>query len=75
MEPKLVPDEFKVLKRPDGGNVVFFAAVPIYREEMGIKVKEGAERLEGLFEEFGVTELVDPKRVNVGSQGQRASIH
>ena len=75
MEPKLVPDGFKVLKRPDGGNVVFFAAVPIYREEMEIKVKEGAERLGELFDEFKVTELVDPKRVNVGAQGQRASIH
>jgi hypothetical protein len=74
-EPKLFRDAFKVLKRRDGGNIVFFAAVPIYREEMELKIGEGAEKLEELLEEFKVTELVDPKRVNVGVRGQRPSIH
>ena len=67
-EPKLVPDAFKLLKRQDCGQIVFFAAVPVYREEMAIKIAEGAERLEELFQEFSVTELVDPKRINVGAQ-------
>ena len=68
MEPKLVPDAFKLLKRQDGSQIVFFAAVPVYREEMSIKIAEGTEKLEELFEEFKVTELIDPTRINVGAK-------
>lgn len=65
MEPKLVSDEFKRLLRPDGTKVFFHAAVPVYREEMALKIAQGAERLEELFAEFGITELLAPQRVNV----------
>jgi hypothetical protein len=67
-EPKLMPDDFKLLKRQDGSRVFFFAAVPIFREEMAVKIAEGTERLEELFEEFHVTELVDPKRTNAAAK-------
>ena len=42
----------------------FLAAVPVYKEEMALKISDGAERLEELFGECGITELVDAKRVN-----------
>lgn len=65
LEPKLVNDEFKVMKRSDGVKTWFLAAVPIYREEMDLKLSDGTERLEQLFAAAGVTELVDAKRRNV----------
>jgi hypothetical protein len=65
LEPKLVTEGFKYLTRKEGGQIWFIAAVPVYKEEMELKLSEGAERLEQLFAEFGVTELVDPNRINV----------
>jgi hypothetical protein len=39
----------------------------VYKEEMALKISEGAERLETLFGETGITELVDSKRTNVAA--------
>lgn len=66
-EPKLVPDSFKLVTRPDGTKIFFFAVVPVYKEEMAIKIAQGAEKLEELFEECAITELIDPNRKNVGA--------
>jgi Suppressor of fused protein (SUFU) len=68
LEPKLVPDAFKLLKRTNGTQILFFAAVPVYREEMAMKIADGAGRLEELFGECKITELVDPNRINVGAK-------
>jgi hypothetical protein len=68
VEPKLAPDGFKQLTGKDGSKIWFLAAVPVYKEEMALKISEGAMRLEELFEEFGVTELVDTKRINVAAR-------
>ena len=38
--------------------------VPVYKEEMDFKLREGAEKLQDLFVEKGITELVDPRRTN-----------
>lgn len=65
LEPRLVPDEFKIMERSDGGKTWFLAAVPLYREEMNLKLSQGTEKLEELFAAASVTELIDPKRVNV----------
>lgn len=65
LEPKLVKEEFKLMTRSDGARTWFLAAVPVYKEEMDLKLSNGAERLEELFAQSGVTELVDPKRINV----------
>ena len=65
LEPRLVPDEFKIMKRADGGKTWFLGAVPLYKEEMELKLSQGTERLEELFAAAGVTELIDPKRTNV----------
>ena len=70
VEPKLAPESFKRLTRKDGRKIWFLAAVPVYKEEMALKISEGADRLEGLFGEFGVTELIDTKRINVAAKTQ-----
>ena len=40
---------------------------PIYRSEMDLKLKMGAEHLDDLFEERQVTELLDPARPDVAT--------
>jgi len=65
LEPKLVGDQFKLMSRSDGAKTWFLAAVPVYKEEMELKLSQGAEKLEELLTAAGVTELVDPKRINV----------
>ncbi len=65
LEPKLVGDQFKLMSRSDGAKTWFLAAVPVYNEEMELKLSQGAEKLEELLTAAGVTELVDPKRINV----------
>jgi hypothetical protein len=61
LEPRLVDDAFKVMTI-DGRNTLFHAAVPVYKEEMDLKIREGAEKLQDLFVASGITELVNPKR-------------
>jgi len=51
----------------DGRKTLFHAAVPVYREEMDLKLREGAEKLQELFVQRGITELVDPLRTNAVS--------
>jgi hypothetical protein len=68
LEPKLAPDQFKHLARKDGSKIWFLAAVPVYKEEMALKIPEGVERLEEIFSEAGITELVDAKRINVAAR-------
>jgi len=67
LEPQLVSDQFKVMTSEDGRKTLFHAAVPVYREEMDLKLREGAEKLQELFVQRGITELVDPLRTNAVS--------
>jgi Suppressor of fused protein (SUFU) len=64
LEPRLVSDGFKVMTSDDGRKTLFHAAVPVYKEEMDLKLKEGAEKLQDLLVAKGITELVDPHRAN-----------
>jgi hypothetical protein len=64
LEPQLVSDPFKVMTSDDGRKILFHAAIPVYKEEMDLKLRKGAEKLQELFVEEGITELVDPRRTN-----------
>ena len=66
-DPKLVPEAFKCLVREDGSKIFFHAALPVYREEMAMKIAQGSKKLQQMFAEFGVTELLDPRRINVAT--------
>ena len=65
LEPSLVKEEFKVMTRSDGSKTWFVAAVPVYKEEMDVKLTQGTEKLQELFSAAGVNELINPTRVNV----------
>jgi len=39
--------------------------IPVYKEEMDYKLEEGTDALLDLFDEYGISELVDIDRPNV----------
>ena len=64
--PVEAPDGFHDgLVRRDGQPVLFWALLPLYREEMELKLREGAEALLERFERHDLTAVVDPRRPNV----------
>ena len=60
MEKDLTP-----LRIRDDKVVNFLSLVPIYKEEMELKLKGGVEALLPRFDEYNITELLDLKRRNV----------
>lgn len=60
-----VPGEEKMVRcpMPDGSNVCFYQVLPLYREEMELKVDTNAEKLFGRFA-GALSPIVDPRRRN-----------
>jgi hypothetical protein len=52
-------------KSKSGDEVFFWAAVPIYAEELQFKLTHGIDQLLDLFDKHKVTDRIDTKRVNV----------
>jgi Suppressor of fused protein (SUFU) len=65
MPPLLTPEEFAELTLPDGRVVHFYAVVAMHADEMELKLRKGADHVAELFDQAGVTELVDPNRPSV----------
>lgn len=65
VRPKSVSTEFWQLPVRQDKTVHFFAVMPLFRGEMELKLTQGAETLEQLFERHKVSEIVDPKRRDV----------
>jgi len=62
--PLLVDDEFQILELEDR-NIFFHALLPIYSDELDLKLKEGVEALFDGFDRDGVCELLNPKRPSI----------
>jgi hypothetical protein len=58
----LLPEEFHTLKISDEKTIHFFSAVPLYVEELDLKLQEGAEALEERFRALGLSEVLNPTR-------------
>ena len=43
----------------------FYSLVPVYQEEMDFKLQQGCDALLKKFDQFHVTDLIDPRRTNV----------
>ena len=59
---RTAPEEFWRLKISEEKTVYFWAVVPLYPEEMKLKLKDGTEPLLDLLAQNNVTELFDPNR-------------
>ena len=64
MPPIGSPTEFGRLNINDEKTIHFYAFVPIYREEMELKLDQGLDPLIDKLDAHGVTELLDVQRVN-----------
>ncbi|HET7230202.1 MAG TPA: suppressor of fused domain protein [Longimicrobium sp.] len=60
----LLPDVGQMML-PSGQRVNFLCMVPLYTEELELKVERGSVVLLELFDQHGVNELIRPGRVNV----------
>jgi hypothetical protein len=66
--PLIVPDEFRELSVTPEMSIHFYGVIPIYQEEMDLKLKKGAEELYDLFDKHEVSELLDVNRKNVAKK-------
>jgi hypothetical protein len=63
--PLLFGDGFRSLKISEGKTINIYALLPIYKEEMEFKLKQGGEKLYERFDREGINELLDINRKNV----------
>ena len=63
--PLSLGDEIHRLERANGTVVRFWNLLPLYAEEMELKLREGAEALFELLDRVGAADVVDPRRPNV----------
>jgi len=63
----LSPDFFRLTTK-DGEIITFYMIVPLYQEEMDLKLKSGAEELEKRFEKEDIDFVLDIRRRNVAKK-------
>lgn len=68
LPPATLPREARVIETTRDVPITLFALVPLYAEEMNLKLGRGTRPLVRLLEEAGVNEVVAPKRRNVALQ-------
>ena len=59
------PEPFGKVIRPEGGHVNIYSAYPIYTGERALEQREGVLRLLDLFQEHGISRVVDLHRPNM----------
>jgi len=67
-QPKNFSKDFLELKISPEKTIYFYSVLPIYREELELKLKKGATALWGRFDKLGVSELVDVSRKNTAQK-------
>jgi len=59
-----LPEEFRELKVSEDKTINFFCLYPLYKEEMEFKLQDGYEALMEKFDEYEVSDVIDPDRSN-----------
>jgi hypothetical protein len=67
--PYGLPSDFHQLMIGGGDPISFYVLVPLYREEIEMKLKKGAELLQAKLEKHRINQVVDVLRKNVASRG------
>jgi hypothetical protein len=60
-----VPDEFHTLRIDEAKEITFFSVVPLYADEMALKLREGVDELLDKFDSAELTDVIDPLRRSV----------
>jgi hypothetical protein len=63
-----VSEEFYTLTIDAEKQIEFFSMVPLYQEEMDLKLRKGTDALLEKFDKQGVTDIVDLNRKNVAKK-------
>lgn len=69
LDSNSLPGRFLVLQGPGGREIHFLTAVPLYWEELQLKLREGTDALLDAFGRHGITDLIDPRRPNAALGG------
>ena len=65
LRPKLIPPDAQVIHVRKNGHIQLWGVYPLHHEELELKQRQGSSGIETLFEENGITELLDPQRLSV----------
>ncbi|HIE4564155.1 TPA: suppressor of fused domain protein [Stenotrophomonas maltophilia] len=65
LPPVTPPEDFAALALEDGKVISFMTIIPLYPEEMELKLKKGAEALLDRFDAKNIQDVIEPGRVNV----------
>ena len=68
LESNTLPRRFQVLRGPGGREIHFLVVVPLYWEELQLKLRQGTQALLRAFAAHGVTDLIDPNRTNAARE-------
>lgn len=63
-----VPEAFANLEINEDKIIEFFSIVPLYDEEMSLKLNKGSDPLLDKFDKYGVSDLIIPDRKNVAKK-------
>jgi hypothetical protein len=75
LHPRMLSERFGTLRAPGGREINFLAAIPLYQEELELKLREGTAALVDAMVEHGVTDCIDPHRTNVALRNWRGPGH
>lgn len=65
LPPVNAPEDFGHLVIDAHKTIVFMSIVPLYPEEMALKLKKGSDALLDAFDAKGISDIIEPGRVNV----------
>lgn len=68
LPPVTTPEAFAELELDDGKRISFMTLIPLYPEEMDLKLKKGAEALLDRFDAKNIQDVIEPGRVNVAKK-------
>jgi hypothetical protein len=63
-----VPDGFYKLRIDENKEIVFLSVVPLYEEEMNLKLRLGTDELLNRLDKVGVNDIIDPARRNAAKK-------
>lgn len=68
LPPVNAPEDFGHLVIDEHKTIVFMSIVPLYPDEMALKLKKGSDALLDAFDAKGVSDIIEPGRVNVAKK-------
>ncbi|TWO69822.1 suppressor of fused domain protein [Caenimonas sedimenti] len=65
LPPITLPEDFQILRVDPAKEIHFMSVIPLYPQEMDLKLRSGTQKLLEKFDKAGFSDLIDPARTNV----------